>query len=58
MLEGCAHAVPLPGRKARKAPKPKKDYVPAIGTANYAFLVTLWQVGFQCDLSHLVLSCF
>ena len=30
--------------KAPKAPKAPKQYVPGVGTANYAFLIALFQV--------------
>ena len=36
--------VPLPLAKKARAPRAKKPYLPNVGTANYTFLVVLWQV--------------
>ena len=37
--------------RPKKKPRKKQDYVPGVGTANYAFLILLYQVlGQQCSI--------
>lgn len=43
-------------KRDKNQPRRKKVYVPAPGTANYAFLITLFQVRFSNDISASIFS--
>jgi hypothetical protein len=51
LVPAAAPAAEDSGRPKKK-PRKKQEYVPGVGTANYAFLILLYQVlGQQCSIA-------